>query len=161
MTRAKNIFARAVTLAGMAFAVTALMHLTGPSSPPEQVQDDDKHAAAETRAQALIENWSSEINYAPAYAALNPYAEAQEASVSSTFDPADDYWGLPRSEGVETVSAYCGACHSLQIVMQQRQSRDGWDYLLIWMVEKQGMAAPAPETRAEILDYLTREFGRE
>ena len=66
---------------------------------------------------------------------------------------------LRRSEGVETVAAYCSACHTLQIVMQQRQTRDGWDYLLTWMAEKQGMAEPPPDMRAEILDYLSREFG--
>lgn len=158
MTHAKTIFARAVTLAGMAFVVTVLMRLTETTPAPTHAGN---YAAAENTEPAMNETWSGEINYAPAYAALNPYDEAQEASVSSAFDPADDYWGLPRSEGVETVSAYCASCHSLQIVMQQRQSRDGWDYLLGWMVEKQGMAAPAPETRAEILDYLTREFGRE
>ncbi len=156
MTHTKNIFARILTLAGMVLVVMTLIRLTATTPSPT---DADELATNEGYATAMADNGSGEINYAPAYAALNPYAEARDASLSSAFDPADDYWGLPRSAGVETVSAYCAACHSLQIVMQQRQTREGWDYLLTWMVEMQGMAAPAPETRAEILDYLTREFG--
>ncbi|GJL96088.1 MAG: hypothetical protein DHS20C05_24930 [Hyphococcus sp.] len=100
-----------------------------------------------------------QINYAPAYSALDPLLSIDTNTNPSQFDPQDDYWGLPRSKGSEETAAYCTACHSLRIVMQQRQSRDGWDYLLTWMTEKQGMAEPFPEDREILLDYLTREFG--
>ncbi len=155
-----SALARLLTLAAMALAVTGLVRLFG---------GGDEHGArlASRAAQGagadpvlqMANAWMGEIGYAPSYAALNPYAEASAETASSAFDPADDYWGLPRSEGHETVAAYCAACHSLQIVMAQRQSREGWDYLLTWMVDKQGMAAPAPEMRDEMLVYLTREFG--
>jgi hypothetical protein len=121
----------------------------------QEVKKPDASAVA-----AMAEAWSGEINFAPAYSPLNSYAETLQENAASTFDPSDDYWGLPREPGFEAVAAYCSACHTLQIVMAQRQSREGWDYLLHWMVEKQGMAPPAPETRAEILEYLSAEFNR-
>lgn len=158
MTPARNMLARAVTLGAMALAVILLIQLfahedVAPASPLH-----DSTIAEVPVAEALQETAPITINYAPAYAALNPYADLAASSAASTFDPNDDYWGLPRSTGVDSVAAYCSACHSLQIVMQQRQTRDGWDYLLHWMVEKQGMAELPAETRADILDYLSREF---
>ncbi|WDI30230.1 hypothetical protein PUV54_09680 [Hyphococcus flavus] len=154
MTTARNIFARALTLAAMVIVVMLFMRLF--TSDGEMTS-----AQKESPSTSMAKTWSGEINYAPAYLALTPYAKRQEKGHSSKFDPLDEYWGLPRSDGVENVSAYCGACHSLQIVMQQRQTHEGWDYLLTWMVKKQGMAELTPDTRDEILDYLTREFGHE
>lgn len=109
----------------------------------------------------MAANWNGEIAFSPAYAALTPLADDVENASARVFNPLDDYSGLPRSEGVETVAAYCSGCHSLSLVMQQRQSREGWDHLLDWMAAEQGMAEPPPEMRAEILDYLSREFGVE
>jgi len=75
------------------------------------------------------------------------------------FNPNDTYWGLPRTPGVEEVSAYCGGCHSLQMVMSQHATQARWSYLLDWMVAEQGMAPIPPEDRDTVLDYLTRHFG--
>ena len=61
----------------------------------------------------------------------------------------------------EETADHCTACYSLRIVIEQQQTRDGWDYLLTWVTEKQGMAEPFPEGRKILLDYLTREFGVE
>lgn len=157
MIGARDNLVRFAFAAGMALCVAGLMQLTG----SEQTTSHLEPTLQENVFTAMADVWSGEINYAPSYAALNPYRAEITETAGAMFDPADDYWGLPRSEGVETVSDYCAACHSLQIVMQQRQTREGWDYLLTWMVEKQGMAEPAPETREDILDYLTREFGGE
>mgnify|MGYP000362660864 CR=1 FL=1 len=116
-------------------------------------------ASIRNPASAMAGAWNGEINYAPAYAALDPLTALASAEATSLFDPQDDYWGLPRANGYEEVAAYCTACHSLRIVMQQRQPREGWDYLLNWMVEKQGMAPPPADDRALLLDYLSQEFG--
>ncbi len=161
MTKASSIFARAATLAVMALCVAGLMRLfEGGASLKPAAASIAGHAAQETNAvAAMADSWRGEINYAPAYAALHPYADTAAQTPGSTFDPNDVYWGLPRQPGYETVAAYCSACHTLQIVMAQRQSREGWDYLLHWMVEKQSMAEPAPETREEMLNYLSRELG--
>ena len=160
MKAATTIFARVATLAVMAGAVVLLTQLFDNNAQnrknlPEKLENTDAYKVA-----AIAGGWRGHIDFAPAYSALNPYAEATQENAASAFDPSDEYWGLPREPGFETVAAYCSACHTLQIVMAQRQSREGWDYLLHWMVEKQGMAPPAPETRAEILEYLSAEFNR-
>lgn len=80
---------------------------------------------------------------------LSAKAQAQE----------DEYIGLPEGEGREVVAAYCGACHSLGLVAQQRLSRHRWEELLVWMREQQGMAKLPPEDEKVILDYLTEHLG--
>lgn len=77
----------------------------------------------------------------------------------SLFNPADDYWGLPRADGVDLVAGYCAACHSLRIVMQQNASETRWRELMAWMIEKQGMAAPPDEDLEQIIAYLSDHFG--
>jgi cytochrome c len=75
--------------------------------------------------------------------------------------PAVDFGpGWPAGPGQAETGELCNACHSLAIVKQQRLSRETWDKLLTWMVEKQGMAAQSPERRAQILDYLVQHFGQ-
>lgn len=73
----------------------------------------------------------------------------------------EDYGGLPEAPGQEEVFYACNACHSIRLVTQQRLSRQRWDELLDWMVEKQGMAELAAEDRALILDYLATYYARD
>ena len=159
MTSAQDMLARIATAAAMIVAVVILVRLFSSEKPAAPAPSHEPVAIAESHMpESMDAAWKGEINYAPAYAALNPYADIAASTTASVFDPNDENWGLPRSAGVDSVAAWCSACHTLQIVMQQRQSRDGWNYLLHWMVDKQGMAEPPAETRAEILDYLSREF---
>lgn len=81
--------------------------------------------------------------------ALAPAATAQE----------EDFGGLPPGPGQEEVYYICNACHSLAIVRQQRLPRARWEYLMEWMVDKQGMAELDAETEAVVVDYLTANFG--
>lgn len=75
--------------------------------------------------------------------------------------PARDFGpGWPAGAGQAETGELCNSCHSLAIVKQQRLSRETWDKLLTWMVEKQGMAAQSPERRALMLDYLVQHFGQ-
>lgn len=90
--------------------------------------------------------------------ALDPGVVASGAA-ASLFDPGDDYWGLPRTDGVDLVAGYCAACHSLRIVMQQSASEARWRELMDWMIDKQGMAAPADDDLELIIDYLSEHFG--
>ncbi len=154
-----------VTLMGITFVT-----LTELTSPPHkgQIGNAPKHVAdatapiSQSRQQhinAMANNWTEKINFGMPYSALTPLSKSNTTISDTPFDPADDYWGLPRSNGFETVAGYCGACHSLAIVMQQNQNEDGWNYLLNWMADKQGMAPPPTEMRTEIISYLTREFG--
>ncbi|NNG05280.1 MAG: cytochrome C-552 [Inquilinus sp.] len=92
----------------------------------------------------------------PGYDPLAPsHAPAPSAPAIET---SDEYGGLPVGEGVDLTYYMCGACHSIRLVTQQRVTRARWDYLLDWMVEKQGMAPLPPEDRAVVLDYLSRHF---
>lgn len=106
----------------------------------------------------IAPGWPPEIAYGAPYDALKPLEFSSAAAARAVFDAEDDYSGLPRDAGYELVDAYCTACHSLQIVMQQRYAREGWDRRLDWMVETQGMAEMPTEDRAIVLDYLARHF---
>ena len=68
---------------------------------------------------------------------------------------------LPIGNGQEEVCTYCIACHSLQIVTQQRLSRKVWNEVLRWMVEEQAMPKLPVAERALIIDYLESWFGIE
>jgi hypothetical protein len=73
----------------------------------------------------------------------------------------EDFGGLPQAPGQEEVFYNCGACHSIRLVTQQRLSRQRWDHLLDWMVEKQGMVALETDERSLILDYLATYYGQD
>ena len=126
---------------------------------PVQTARTELSPAQITRIAAMAEDWPAAPSYETYFNALDPSYEVA-AIGSSLFDPADDYWGLPRDQAgaYELVDAYCGACHSLSIVMQQRATPERWAELLTWMEDKQGMAAMPPEDHAQVLDYLGTHF---
>jgi hypothetical protein len=95
------------------------------------------------------------------YDPLAPRRDDGARRTGPQYDPTDEFSGLPRTLGHETVYYQCTYCHSAQIIMQQRLPRSRWNYVLDWMVAKQGMPEPSPEVRAEILDYLVRHFSPE
>lgn len=97
-------------------------------------------------------------DYSWTFNALDPGAVSATAN-AALFDPADDYWGLPRDDGVDLVAGYCIACHSLRIVMQQRASDARWRELMEWMIKKQGMAPPPEDDFEAIVRYLSENFG--
>jgi cytochrome c len=63
--------------------------------------------------------------------------------------------------GAEDTYYACTPCHSEMIVAQQGLSRAGWDELLDWMVEEQGMAELDGEQRQVILDYLADHYNED
>ncbi|MBC9245193.1 cytochrome C-552 [Paracoccus sp. 11-3] len=69
--------------------------------------------------------------------------------------------GLPDAPGAEETYYQCVACHSTDIIKQQRITDARWDELWQWMVEEQGMFEPDPETRDVILAYLKTQFSSE
>lgn len=72
-----------------------------------------------------------------------------------------DFEGLPDGPGAEQTYYQCVACHSTQIIIQQRITDLRWDELWKWMVEEQGMVEPEPETKQIILTYLKQNFSSE
>lgn len=79
------------------------------------------------------------------------------AAVAYAGDPFGEDW--PAGPNRELTGAFCGSCHSLALVKQQRQSREGWDKLMTWMSKTQNMPEVAPSLRIMILDYLEMNFG--
>ena len=65
---------------------------------------------------------------------------------------------LVKGNGMEETDAYCSSCHSLQIVIQQGLSESGWDELLDWMVEEQGMEEIEPSDRQKVVKYLAKHY---
>ncbi len=66
---------------------------------------------------------------------------------------------LPEGVGKDETEAYCGACHSMRLVVQQGQSRDGWDELLEYMVEEHAMEPLPTDDRKLVLEYLAKNYG--
>jgi cytochrome c len=61
---------------------------------------------------------------------------------------------LHAAPGAQITYDYCTVCHSEMIIAQQGQTREGWDEILVWMVEEMGMGELHEEDRDKILDYL-------
>ncbi|MEO1204818.1 MAG: hypothetical protein AAFV45_00660 [Pseudomonadota bacterium] len=73
----------------------------------------------------------------------------------------DETYGLPAGEGLDDVVAYCSACHSLGLVVQQGLTRSQWADLVVWMYDEQGMSELSPEEEERVLDYLAANVGPE
>ncbi|WP_245603014.1 aldehyde dehydrogenase [Leisingera methylohalidivorans] len=85
-----------------------------------------------------------------ALAALPPaLAETQEDR---------EFGQLVEAEGVEETYYTCTACHSEMIVAQQGKTREGWEEMLDWMTEEQGMPELDPSERRIILNYLSAHY---
>lgn len=65
-----------------------------------------------------------------------------------------DVGRLHVAPGAQITYDLCTSCHSEMIIAQQGQTREGWDEILVWMVEEMGMPELAEEDREQILDYL-------
>ena len=87
--------------------------------------------------------------------AVAPPPAALQAAVD------DEYFGLPEDAGRDEVIAYCGACHSMKLVVQQGLTRQVWAELLVWMYEEQEMAPLEPREEKLVLDYLAEHLGPE
>jgi mono/diheme cytochrome c family protein len=108
---------------------------------------------------AMADAWPGKLQFETPYDALDPQRDMLTPDDSAPrFDAADDYSGLPRTTGHETVAGLCGACHSLQLVMQQRGDTARWDTLVTQMTEKHGMAPLDSAERADVVAYLSRHF---
>lgn len=96
---------------------------------------------------------------AAALAAAFPMAvPAAEDGHDDTKADVGDVGALYPAEGAGVTYAYCAGCHSEMLVAQQGQTREGWEDLLQWMVEKQGMQPIPEDDRETILDYLSEHY---
>jgi alcohol dehydrogenase (cytochrome c) len=66
---------------------------------------------------------------------------------------------LPAGPGRDITVSTCSKCHSLANITSQHQDRDGWNATITKMV---GYGATgSDEDFAQVLDYLTKNFGKE
>jgi hypothetical protein len=90
-------------------------------------------------------------------AALALPAGAQQSP--PVFEPRDETPEMyPNGPNRDDTFYFCVACHSFQIVAQQRMSRGRWDDVLTWMTERHKMPDVQGEDRDKMLDYLSSAF---
>jgi len=82
----------------------------------------------------------------------------QDNQSDASQDSEEDFGQLVVADGVEDTYYACTACHSEMIVAQQGKTRNGWDKMLEWMVEEQGMSELPDKDREIILDYLAKHY---
>ncbi|MFT4601660.1 MAG: hypothetical protein ACI857_001843 [Arenicella sp.] len=68
--------------------------------------------------------------------------------------------GLIVDDGCQEVMTTCGACHSLDLVTQNRATREGWKDIIVWMQETQELW-DLGEKEDVILDYLAKNYAPE
>ena len=68
--------------------------------------------------------------------------------------------GLIVDDGCQEVMTTCGACHSLDLVTQNRATREGWKDIIVWMQETQKLWELG-EKEDVILDYLAKNYAPE
>jgi mono/diheme cytochrome c family protein len=69
----------------------------------------------------------------------------------------DPSTGLIQAPGYQLVQAHCGACHSLNLVTQNRGDEAHWLTLIRWMQAKHNLWDLGP-AEAEILAYLGEHY---
>ena len=129
---------------------------TASTQAPAEPAMDDKYRATVAE---LAKSWPAEPPYKVNFDPIDPNVKVTDFKAAAKFNPADDYNGLPRDGAYELVDAYCTACHSIRIVMQQHATTERWDSLLTWMRTEQGMPELEPDERRDILAYLEKHFG--
>lgn len=65
--------------------------------------------------------------------------------------------GLKDDEGLMTVVAHCTACHSAQLVIQNRMNRERWNATIRWMQETQNLW-DLGDNQEVIVDYLVKNY---
>ena len=89
-------------------------------------------------------------------------AVTQEASAETGAEAGSEEFGLlVAGPGAEETFYACTACHSEMIVAQQGLTRKGWEEMLDWMVEEQGMSALEEPDLSAVLDYLAANYGED
>jgi uncharacterized protein YjiS (DUF1127 family) len=71
-----------------------------------------------------------------------------------------DASGFPEGPGHDLVVAHCTACHSGELVQQNRATREGWREIINWMQKTQNLWQFDRQVEEEILDYLGTHYGR-
>ncbi len=133
-----------------------IAHITSPINTAEV--PDALRSKRRQRVTEMAASYSNQVHYRDSFNALDPRISRASVARGNSFNPNDDYWGLPRTTGYEEVAINCAGCHSLAIVMQQRVTKSRWAELLKWMVEKQGMLPMESPDNELVKAYLNEHF---
>ncbi|EON74923.1 hypothetical protein ADIS_4617 [Lunatimonas lonarensis] len=68
--------------------------------------------------------------------------------------------GLLEGDGLNLVIANCTACHSAQLITQNRADREGWKKMIVWMQRTQNLWDMGNQEEV-ILTYLATHYGPE
>lgn len=68
--------------------------------------------------------------------------------------------GLIAQDGYELVKNKCTRCHSGKLITQNRQTREGWKDVIVWMQETQELE-DLGGSEDPILDYLAKYYAPE
>jgi CxxC motif-containing protein (DUF1111 family) len=88
---------------------------------------------------------------------LHPSSQETMVAEAGIVDGKDAQTGLLAGEGLQMVKASCTACHSGQLITQNRMSRERWAATILWMQQTQGLW-DLGENEAIILDYLAENY---
>lgn len=86
-------------------------------------------------------------------------APALFVSTSIYAEGVDQFTGLIKSEGWETVRNNCIACHSTKLITQNNGTRNRWIAMIEWMQATQGLQQFDADTQETIVSYLTENYG--
>ncbi len=87
---------------------------------------------------------------------LQPDTAATTMQYPSTMPARDPNQPLTTEE---LYTAYCGACHSLQLVESQRLDRSNWEWVMSDMIDEYGGSWITEEEERVLVDYLVEHFG--
>lgn len=79
-------------------------------------------------------------------------------SVEANSQQQDAKTGLVIAPGFEVVSVQCTVCHSARLITQNRADREGWQDMIRWMQDTQGLW-PLGDNEPLVLDYLASNYG--
>lgn len=104
---------------------------------------------------------------ASVWIACDQTQSSEELSASSTKENEEEATkkihettGLIDAPGLNMVIANCTACHSAELIRQNRASREGWLAMIRWMQETQNLWDLGVNEEA-ILDYLEKNYSPE
>ena len=68
--------------------------------------------------------------------------------------------GFIADKNFELVVTNCTGCHSSELVIQNRMTKEGWDNIIDWMQKKQNLW-DLGTNRSKIVDYLAKNYAPE
>ena len=105
----------------------------------------------------ILESYQSIMYYEAPVATKQTVLEVAKSAIINGIDVET---GLIAAEGFEVVKINCTRCHSAQLVVQNKGSREHWKEMIRWMQKTQGLW-DLGANEVIILDYLEKNYASE